>query len=420
MAVAIGLTDSKIEGFKPSPSGQLEYPDKLISGLRVRVGRSGAKTFILRKRVGSKLKNITLGRYGSRFRLADARKKARDLLVDIEAGKDPTATLATPRKNGGIDGTINALWLQYRDREVRGKKRSAADIERTFDRYILPRIGDRLAESITRGDVTRLVESVTFAKPDRPTPRMGRGVHQQLSAFYTWAMPKLDKLPANPCRDAGRPPPSAARSRFLSETEIEAFWTACDKLDWPFGPAFKLLLVTGQRRGEVFDADRSEFDGDLWVLPKERAKNGKEHQVPLSPLAKRILEGLPEFADSTKIFRSRTNAKTSASGMSKAVKRLLEIMATHLEVDKVEHFTLHDLRRTAASHMQRLGISLQAVEAVLNHISGSMAGIVGIYQRYAMGPEKREALEKWAIEIERIIKPKDTQIVDGDRSDNIS
>jgi integrase len=396
MAVAVGLTDSKIEGLKPSPGAQQEYPDKLISGLRVRVGASGVKTFILRKRVGSKLKNITLGRYGSRFRLADARKKARDLLVDIEAGKDPTTTLPTPRKNGGIDGTIKALWLQFRDREVRGKKRSAADIERTFERYIIPKIGDRLAESITRGDVTRLVEGVTYANPGRPTPRMGRGVQQQLSAFYTWAMPKLDKLPANPCRDAGRPPPSKARSRYLNEAEIKAFWNACDDLEWPFGPAFKLLLLTGQRRSEVFDADRSEFDGDVWTLPADRAKNGKEHIVPITPMAAQILDALPEFADSDKIFRSRTNAKTSSSGFSKPVKRLKTSMATALKVDEVEYFVLHDLRRTAASHMRRIGISLQAVEAVLNHISGSTSGIVGVYQRYEMGPEKRETNSSWA------------------------
>ncbi|WP_156367208.1 Arm DNA-binding domain-containing protein, partial [Novosphingobium sp. KN65.2] len=100
MVGSIGLTDAKIMGLKPPASGQVEIPDQLIPGLRVRIGSTGVRTFILRKRIGGKLRNITLGRYGPRFGLADARKKARGLLVDIEAGKDPTINLVTPRKSG--------------------------------------------------------------------------------------------------------------------------------------------------------------------------------------------------------------------------------------------------------------------------------------------------------------------------------
>ncbi len=403
MAGSVGITDTKIQGMKPPASGQIEISDAKVAGLRVRIGSTGTKTFILRKRIGGKLKNITLGRYSVRFTLADARKKARNLLVDIEAGSDPTINLVTPRKAGVGAGTVRALWAQYLEREVTGKKRSATEIERIGNKYILPAIGDRLADAITRADITRLVENVAYANPSKPTPRMGRAVHQQLSAFYSWAMPKLDRLPANPCRDAGRPAPSKARDRFLSEIEIAAFWRACDRLGYPFGPGFQLLLLTGQRRGELFDANRSEFGRDAWTIPAATAKNDTAHIVPITDAAWTILDALPAFVGTDKLLPSRSNLQTGASGFSKAWGRLCELMAEELAGEPLEPFTIHDLRRTAATHLQRLGFSEAVVDAVLNHLSGTRAGISGVYQRHRFTDEKRAALEAWSVDLARII-----------------
>ena len=168
----------------------MELLDQLVGGLRVRVGASGRKTFILRKRVGASVRNVTLGRFSDAFTLADARKKARSLLIDLESGKG----LPHPAKiSGGTVGrlTFSILWVQYLERAVRGKKKSASEIERIGKKFILPRLGDRLADTITRAEVTALVEDITYRDPERPTPRAGLGVHQQLSSFFTWAMPKL-------------------------------------------------------------------------------------------------------------------------------------------------------------------------------------------------------------------------------------
>ena len=402
MANDVGLTDAKIAGLKAPSTGQEEYPDKVVVGLRVRVGASGSKTFILRKRVAGKPKNITLGRYGPRFGLAAARKKARDLLVDIESGKDPTVTLQTPRRGGTIN-TVRAMVETYLAAEVRGKKRSAGEIERILTNYVLPVIGDRLADSITRGDVTKLVDDVVNANPARPTRAMGRAVFAQLSAFYSWAMPRLDRLPANPCRYAGRPPPLKSRSRVLTEAEIRAFWLTTEKMESPFGPGFRLLLLTGQRRSEVFEARRSEFDGDIWVIPEERAKNGLASVVPLSASAQAVLEGLHEIAGSPFLFPAHGNPESPASGFSKATQRLSHGMADALKVEAVEPFVLHDLRRTLATGMQRLGVNLQTVEAVLNHVSGSRGGLAGVYQLHDFMAEKRHALDLWAAEVARIV-----------------
>ena len=400
MAGEVGLTDAKIGAIKPPASGQLEYPDKLIPGLRLRVGASGAKTFIFRKRVGGKLKNITLGRYGPRFGLADARKMVRDLIVDIGAGKDPTTT--NRNRSAGLL-TVKAMVETYLATEVRGRKRSASEIERILTSYVVPEIGVRLADSITRADVTRLVDGVVNADPKRPKRSMGRAVFAQLSAFYSWAMPSLDRLPANPCRDARKPDPAKSRERVLTNAEIKAFWQACEGLERPFGPGFKLLLLTGQRRSEVFEATWGEFVAGVWTIPADRAKNDCEQIVPLPKQAREIIDGLAEIEGTPFLFASRSNPKTAASGFSKATARLHSRMAEILEVDAVPAFVLHDLRRTLATGMQRLGVALPVVEAVLNHRSGSRAGIVGVYQRHDYRAEKEAALAAWADEVARIV-----------------
>jgi hypothetical protein len=160
VVAAVGLTDAKIKGLKAPESGQVEYPDVLVPGLRLRVGSSGAKTFILRKRVGGRSRNLTLDRYHERrFTLADARKKARALISDIEAGAEPQAR-GRGRKVGSTAGTVKALFDEYK--KAKAGLRSISEIERIFDKYVIPELGGRLADSITRADITRLIDGITM------------------------------------------------------------------------------------------------------------------------------------------------------------------------------------------------------------------------------------------------------------------
>jgi integrase len=402
MATAVGLTDAKIKGLRAPATGRIEVSDENVKGLRLRVGTSGAKTFILRKRIGGKISNVTVGRYhDQRFTLTDARKKARTLLNDIEGGADPRAD--TRRKVGAGSGTVRALFDDYK--KAKAGKRSIGEIERIFDRYILPEIGDRLADSINRADVTRLIDKVATGGA-KPTPVMARAVAAQLSAFYGWAMPRLHRLEINPCRDAGKPDRPKARERVLSNAELKALWKVLDGEGLPWGPAVKLLILTGQRRDEVFSADRDEFDvkGKLWTIPGARAKNGKAHLVPLSPAAAALVKGVPTIDGSDKLFPSRADPKRGASGFSKALERI--ITAMEKDLGPIERFTLHDLRRTLATGLQRLGVRLEVTEAVLNHVAGTRGGLVGVYQRHEFLDEKRHALNAWAAEVDRIVKAK--------------
>ena len=399
----VGLTDAKIRSLAPPAAGRKEWPDHIVPGLRIRVGQSGAKTFVLRKRVGGRWRNITIGTFKEYFGLADARRKARSILLDIENGKGAPR----PAKEDGTTLTgrlmFTFLWEQYLERACRGHKRSTSEIERIGKKFLLPRFGDRMADSITRSEITSLVEDVTYRNPQQPTLREGRTVHQRLSAFYSWAMPKLERLQANPCHYAWRPPLGKPRDRFLSDDEIRLFWYACGELGWPFGPGFKLLLVTGQRRGEVFGASRNEIQDGIWTIPGDRAKNGIAHIVPLPRLALDIFAALPVADGTDNFFAVPGNPNAVSSGFSKGHPRMLRKMAEKQDGKAVEHFVLHDLRRTAATGMQRLGVPMPVTEAVLNHISGSRGGIAGVYQRHDYFEEKKDALAKWANEIERIV-----------------
>ena len=396
MADAVNLTDAKIAGLKAPASGQSEISDAKVPGLRVRIGASGKPSFIVRKRAGGKVKVVTLGQYGARFGLADARKRAREVLSDIDAGKD-----VAPVRRGAL--TIRKLWPEYL--ASKAKHRSHHEIKRIGEKHILPGMGDRMADAVTRGDVTRFISSI-------PAPVMARAVHAQLSAFYTWALPDLDDLPANPCRDARRPPKPAKRERVLSEAEIKALWGVFDAEPLPWKPALQLLMLTGQRRAEVFEAKHDEFDlsAKRWIIPAERAKNKVTHLVPLSDAAVAVVEDIPKVEGVGWLFPADGNPDNPASGISKAVTRIRAALAEAMECE-VETWSLHDIRRTVSTNLQRMKIRLEVTEAILNHISGSKGGIAGIYQLYEWEDEKRAALEAWAIELDRIVRGVDASNV---------
>jgi len=400
MARSVRLTDSKIAGIKPILGDRLEFPDDVVKGLRVRVGSGGTKTFIYRARFGGKPRNFALGQYDAkRFTLANARDLARKMQGDISEGRDPAGQLG---RKPGDDGRLKGLVELYFQREVRGRKRTADAIERTFKVDILPTLGERLADTITRADITKLVERVTF-KATKETPRQGRMVHQLLSAFFNWALPRLDRLEANPCVGAWRPAVSASRDRVLSQDEIKTLWNAAGDAG-EFGKGVRLLILTGQRRSEVLEAKWAEFnvDAKVWTIPAARAKNGKANLVPLSDAALALIASIDRTSKSGFLFPAKGNPSAPMSGFTQLWGKVLKAVEKDLE-GPVERFTMHDIRRTLATGLQRLGTRLEVTEAVLNHQSGSRAGIVAVYQRHHFADEKRHALDAWAAELQRIV-----------------
>lgn len=413
MANKVGLTDAKIAGLKAPTAGQIELADGIVSGLRLRMGASGIKTYILRKRVQGKWLNVTIGRHGPSFTLAHARKKARDLLVDVEQGKSIARKAGAKRKGAKGVGTVAELYETYLAQQIEGKKRSAREFDRVFRKYIEPEIGDRLADSITRSDVSRFVEKIAFER-GKETLTMARIVYRHLSIFYTWALTRLEHMPANPCRDAWRPKRNEPRDRVLSDRELAALWQSAVEDGYPFGHLVQMLILTAQRRGEVLDAACDEFDfkAKVWTVPGDRAKNGKANLVPLSAQALTVIAEIfraagidPEDAhkQSQILLASKVTNTNSVSGLSKAWKRIRTSVDEKLGYE-AGHFTMHDIRRTVATGLQRLGIPLVVSEAVLNHQAGTaMAGVAGVYHRHQYTNEKREALSLWGREVLQIV-----------------
>ena len=201
---------------------------------------------------------------------------------------------------------------------------------------------------------------------------------------------------------ADLPKPGAAvkRDRVLTDSELAAVWKAAEKTAWPFGPAVQLLILTSARREEIGSLAWSEIHGDEIRIPGERSKSGEPRIIPLSPAAMKVIGALPRVGDY--VFSSNGSG---LGGWSKA-KRAIGAVAAELNSGALAPWRLHDLRRTVATGLQRLGVGLQAIESTLGHIGGSRAGIVGVYQRHRFETEKRAALNAWALEVERIASGK--------------
>jgi integrase len=260
----------------------------------------------------------------------------------------------------------------------------------------LPAWRGRTVHDIQRRDIRELVESVA---KDRPV--MANRALAHLSKFFNWLC-EQDIIAASPC--AGVKPPTAerARDRVLSDEELRLVWRAADKLGGTFSPLVKMLALTGQRRDEVARMRWEELDLDarLWTLPPARTKNNQPHEVPLSKAALVVLQNVPRIASSP--FVLTTNGGGSpASGYSKNKRRLDALLPADMPP-----WRLHDLRRSCASGLARLGINLPVIEKVLNHSSGSFAGIVGVYQKHSFADEKRAALEAWGSFVTAVVEGK--------------
>lgn len=216
----------------------------------------------------------------------------------------------------------------------------------------------------------------------------GRSLHSALGAFFAWCL-RHRRIDANPCAAVAKPRAGEPRERVLSDEEIVAVWRAAETLAAPYAAMIKLLILTGGRVREVAGMRWSELSPDLslWTLPKERVKNAKAHCLPLPPLAREIIAAVPRLAGSE--FVLTFTGERGVDGHS-SVKRALD------QASGVAGWTLHDLRRSLATNLQKLGVRLEVTEAVLNHVSGSRGGIVGVYQRHQYDAEKAQALATWS------------------------
>jgi len=322
--------------------------------------------------------------------LGEARAAWREAHRLVGQGESPIG-----RRPASADSfaTIVEEWLQ-RDQ---GKNRTAQEVRRAIDRNVLPVWRDRPIATIKRRDVIELIDAVA----DRGSPIMARRLYAYLHRLFRWCVGR-DIVEVNPATDLPLPGAETKRDRVLTDAELIKVLKACNTIGWPFGPVVRLLVFTGARKEEINSLRWSEIDGACIRLSGDRTKSATPHAIPLAPEVAAILKGLPHMAGAGFVFT--IGGRVPLGGWSKAKDRLDEISG-------VREWRLHDLRRTVATGMQRLGFNLQVIEACLGHVSGSRAGIVGVYQRHSFDDEKRQALEAWARHVEQIASGKPAKVV---------
>ncbi len=404
--MAKSLTVLSVESAKPK-AARYEISDA-GSGLYLVVQPSGAKSWALRYRIGSRPRKYTLGSY-PKLGLVEARKLARKEMEAVAEGVDPADKKAA-RRASDLPRTIDELAELFIERYAKKNCRprtwqetarilgledhpeEPGKMRRTKSGGdVLKKWKGRRLDSIKRSDVVTLLDGIA----DEHAVHANR-VLAALRRMFNWAIER-DLLEASPCANVRAPSQETSRDRVLSDDELGFVLRAAEKLEAPFGPYVRMLTLTLQRRNEVAGMRWCEIDWDqkLWVLPASRTKNGNEHVVPLSSPALNLLETMKEttFAGSEYVFT--TTGRSPVSGFSK-VKKQLDRLIEAKRGEPLSPWRFHDLRRSGNSKMPRLGVELAICEKILNHVSGTFAGVVGVYQRYAFLDEKRDALERWA------------------------
>lgn len=418
------LTDRTVAALKPASVAERQYEvwDAVLPGFGVRVGSRGTKTFIVMVRIAGKQRRTTLGRYPETS-LADARKQAGQVIQDAARGVDQRdreqrERQARERERRNTFGAVAAAFMAHHGTHLRTR----GEMQRKLDQDILPAWGDMPIGDISRAEVRSLLRDKASVAPIAANRLLAL-----ISTIFNWAIDE-DIVEANPAARMRRLAPENERERALSDDELRAVWLGADQAGYPFGPLVQLLILTGQRRGEVAGLRWTDIRGDTWHVPNEQAKSGKGHAVPLSRSARTLLERLPRVG--TYVFSSGMEANDSFlriaaedaekkhrrgdkpfQGWSRAKARLDRLIGAHrrltahaggtdAEEAHVIDWHIHDLRRTVATGMRTLGVDRLTVSKILNHRE---AGITKVYDRYAADPEKRRALEAWGEHVQRVV-----------------
>jgi integrase len=394
------LTDLKLKNLLPA-AARREIPDGKIGGLYFVVQPSGARSWAVRYRAAGKPTKFTIGAYPT-IDLAKARRLAKKALGEVAGGLDPAsnkqaAKAAAREEKRAQNDLVEKVVEQFIERYAKPKTRDWRETERMLTNKVAKAWRGRRLSQIGRADVHALLDDII----DAGAPIAANRTFAQLRRMCGWAFDR-GIIDQNPCQGLLAPSEEKSRDRILSDSEIGLAWRAFERVGRPFGEMAKLLLLTGARRNEVAEMRWSEVDlvSRTWSLPAARTKNKREHQLPLSDAAMGILKALPRIGNSGHVFS--TTGETAISGFSRA-KASIDAAIFAEAGQAPEPWTFHDLRRTVATNLQKLGVRLEVTEAVLNHVSGSRAGVVGVYQRHEYATEKRAALDAWARALDAIV-----------------
>lgn len=367
------LTDARVSALRPPQKGQDEYPDDLVQGLRIRVGAGGRKSWIVRARSGKQQINKTLGTYPL-ISVGVARDMAREFLLTLI-------------KDGGVrhERTFGELADHWIEHVAKPKNKSWHNQLRRLEIYVLPKWRNTDLASIRRSDVRDLIDGIE----GKVAPGRALAI---IRTLFRHAMGR-DWVEASPAEAIPNPSSDTPRDRYLNMDEVKAVYKVADLLGYPFTGFIKMMILTAQRRTEVASMKWADIDLDAgtWVLSSEDTKSARAHLVPLSPQAVEILKTTPQFGP----YVWSSDGETHVKGYSKAKQRIDTFLSSGgLEL---KPWRLHDLRRTVATHMVRLGVSELVVGRVLNHAPQGVTART--YALHSYEAEKLSAAKVWDAEL---------------------
>ena len=446
----ISITKRTVDAAKPGVRDYFIWDGgekEAVKGFGLKVTPAGGKIYVFQYRIArpgeaerTPARRWTIGKHG-KLTPDGAREIAKGLAMKVAHGIDPQQEKLDKhtakdeaerlaREKTRIEGElafkkVSALWLDHYENEKARRPASVSLAKLVVNRYLTPALSEKPMPHIGRADIQPIIDAIPVRRKG-----MRRAVFAYASVLFGWTAKRGD-IASNPLTEMVKPEAPKSRDRVLTDIELAEVWTASEQVGAPFGPFFRLLILTGQRRSEVAGIGWRELDraASTWTIPADRSKNAIAHIVPLSATAVAELDAL---ADSAKGKEDRSNeviwpktgfvltttGKTPISGITKAKIALDAAISKARNGDEAETepekrpeaqsmpaWRIHDLRRTLASGFQRQGIRFEVTEAVLNHVSGSKGGIAGIYQRHDWKEEKRSALDAWARHVAAIVAP---------------
>lgn len=396
------ITKAGVDSALAQAKTAIHWDDRL-KGFGLRVEPSGKKSYVLQYRMGGRAsgtRRLTIGRHGSPWTPNTARDEAERLLRMIATGTDPIeATRDRQRLEQDLAFAPYAekFLEEYGRRNWRPRTWSSA--ESNLRRYVIPILGRKPLPAISRSDLLAVFDGLPAASPALP-----RNLFAQVRKLFAWACERED-IERSPFEGFRSPSSVPSRERVLNDRELVAILRATREVGEPFGALIRLLLVTGQRRDEVASMRWEELDRPtaLWSIPGSRTKNGRGHQVPICTTA---LEELDRIAGRKTWLKAglvfSTNGRTAVSGFSRMKRRLDLKVAECNGGEPILQWRLHDLRRTMATGLQKLGVRFEVTEALLNQVSGARSGIAGVYQRHDWAVEKRQAMDAWSAQLVKL------------------
>ena len=383
-------TQAQADRLRP-PEGKIDAYvwDDGCPGLSIRL-QGNARRWVVWYQVNGARRRVTLGPIAG-LKLQDARIQATRILSEARDGKDALAEREAAKARTA--DTLGKLVDVYLERRARPRQRQRTFIE--VERYLRKRwapLHDRALDSITRRDIAARVEEIRVGHG----PISANRARTYLSSAFTWAM-RQGLAENNPVLGTEPPAAEAERDRVLSPDELALVWRVCGDAG-EFGTIVRLLMLTGQRRDEVASMAWSELSDDrtTWVISAARAKNKIENEVLLP---RQVIALLPEQRAGRRFVFGR--GKGGFSGFSRCKARL---DATIARDAKIPPWTLHDLRRSAVTHMHEIGLAPNVVEAIVNHVSGHRGGIAGTYNKARYREPKRIGLQRLADWLEATVE----------------